>query len=77
MPKPHSMSQSDASRIQSTQAKGGGDMSSKGFAAHAQSAGDRNANTGSAGSGGTTSGSGHTGSSHGGGGQEQQQQTKK
>ncbi|TGZ77915.1 hypothetical protein EX30DRAFT_343655 [Ascodesmis nigricans] len=38
----HSMSKSDASRIQSTQAKSGGDA---GFASRAQSAGDRNANT--------------------------------
>jgi hypothetical protein len=44
MPKGQSMSQSDASRIQSSQAKGGGDMSSSGFASRAQSAGDRNAN---------------------------------
>ncbi|KAI0165380.1 hypothetical protein GGR52DRAFT_575472 [Hypoxylon sp. FL1284] len=38
----HSMSKADASHIQSTQATGGGDMSSAGFAARAQSAGDRN-----------------------------------
>tara|TARA_R110002003_G_scaffold86_1_gene7094 strand:+ start:12623 stop:12868 length:246 start_codon:yes stop_codon:yes gene_type:complete len=57
-----SMTQSDASRVQSSQvsfgfmfassivdialkARGGGDMSSSGFASRAQSAGDRNANT--------------------------------
>ncbi|PVH91551.1 hypothetical protein DM02DRAFT_704437 [Periconia macrospinosa] len=44
--KSNPMSQSDASRIQSGQARGGGDMSSGGFAARAQSAGDKNANTG-------------------------------
>ncbi|KIW51742.1 hypothetical protein PV05_10428 [Exophiala xenobiotica] len=47
------MTKSDASRIQSSQyrahrrasqAKSGSDMSSSGFAARAQSAGDRNAN---------------------------------
>ncbi|PYH71856.1 uncharacterized protein BO88DRAFT_403153 [Aspergillus vadensis CBS 113365] len=38
------MSKSDASRIQSTQAQGGKDMSSGGFAARAQGAADRNAN---------------------------------
>ncbi|USP79665.1 hypothetical protein yc1106_06939 [Curvularia clavata] len=42
--KSNSMTQSDASRIQSSQALGGKDMSSGGFAARAQSAGDRNAN---------------------------------
>ncbi|KAI4605865.1 hypothetical protein J4E80_010398 [Alternaria sp. BMP 0032] len=55
------MSQSDASRIQSsqdanilfTQAKSSGDMSSGGFAARAQGAGDRNANAGGQQSGGT------------------------
>uniref|UniRef100_A0A093UMD5 Uncharacterized protein n=1 Tax=Talaromyces marneffei PM1 TaxID=1077442 RepID=A0A093UMD5_TALMA len=36
----HEMTKSDASRIQSSQARSGGDMSSKGFAARAQSAGD-------------------------------------
>ncbi|PYI10958.1 hypothetical protein BO78DRAFT_393488 [Aspergillus sclerotiicarbonarius CBS 121057] len=40
----HQMSKSDASRIQSTQAQAGKDMSSGGFAARAQSAADRNAN---------------------------------
>ncbi|KAJ9624439.1 hypothetical protein H2203_005174 [Taxawa tesnikishii (nom. ined.)] len=39
------MTQTDAARIQSAQARGGGDMSSKGFAARAQAAGDRNAST--------------------------------
>ncbi|KAG7531948.1 hypothetical protein FFLO_04016 [Filobasidium floriforme] len=42
------MTQSDASRIQSAQDKGGKDMSSEGFAARAQSAGDTNANQGGA-----------------------------
>ncbi|KAM5430748.1 hypothetical protein McanMca71_005176 [Microsporum canis] len=45
------MTKEDASRIQSSQATGGKDMSSGGFAARAQSAGDRNANTSQAGSG--------------------------
>lgn len=40
------MTQGDASRVQSTQATGGKDMSSGGFAARAQSAGDKNANAG-------------------------------
>ncbi|GAB0133620.1 hypothetical protein EsDP_00002024 [Epichloe bromicola] len=39
----HQMSKADASRIQSGQARNGGDMSSSGFAARAQAAGDRNA----------------------------------
>ncbi|KAF7946150.1 hypothetical protein EAE96_009153 [Botrytis aclada] len=43
---PAQMTKEDASRIQSTQAQGGKDMSSLGFAARAQSAGDRNANVG-------------------------------
>ncbi|KAK5459557.1 hypothetical protein LTS15_003686 [Exophiala xenobiotica] len=38
------MTKSDAARIQSSQAKSGGDMSSSGFPARAQGAGDRNAN---------------------------------
>ncbi|KAI0535502.1 hypothetical protein GGR58DRAFT_504244 [Xylaria digitata] len=42
----NAMTPSAASRIQSTQAKSGGDMSSDGFAARAQSAGARNENTG-------------------------------
>ncbi|TDZ37848.1 hypothetical protein C8035_v001258 [Colletotrichum spinosum] len=42
----HKMTQSDASRIQSTQDKGGKDMSKDGFAARAQAAGDKNANAG-------------------------------
>ncbi|KAH8168255.1 hypothetical protein LIA77_11984 [Sarocladium implicatum] len=66
---PNQMSQKDASRIQNmklniTKAQGGKNMSSGGFAARAQSAGDRNANSGYAGSG----GSGSQGSS---GGQQQ------
>ncbi|KAK7976822.1 translation initiation factor SUI1 [Apiospora arundinis] len=40
------MTPSDASRIQGGQARSGGDMSSGGFAARAQSAGDTNQNTG-------------------------------
>ncbi|KAI4641450.1 uncharacterized protein J4E79_011657 [Alternaria viburni] len=40
------MTKEDAGRIQSTQAKSGGDMSSGGFAARAQGAGDKNANAG-------------------------------
>ncbi|CBX97397.1 hypothetical protein LEMA_P105280.1 [Plenodomus lingam JN3] len=40
------MTSSDASRIQSTQATGGKDTSSGSFASRAQSAGDKNANTG-------------------------------
>ncbi|KAH6643530.1 hypothetical protein C7974DRAFT_376 [Boeremia exigua] len=42
--KSSTMAASDASRIQSSQALGGKDMSSGGFAARAQSAGDKNAN---------------------------------
>ncbi|KAK5192975.1 hypothetical protein LTR99_010658 [Exophiala xenobiotica] len=38
------MTKSDAARIQSSQAKSGGDMSSSGFPARAQGAADRNAN---------------------------------
>ncbi|KAG6044874.1 hypothetical protein E4U17_000364 [Claviceps sp. LM77 group G4] len=38
------MTQEDASRIQSSQAKNGGDMSSDGFAARAQGAAATNAN---------------------------------
>ncbi|QKX61915.1 uncharacterized protein TRUGW13939_09071 [Talaromyces rugulosus] len=41
------MTKSDSSRIQSSQAKTGDDMSSKGFAARALSAGDRWANSNS------------------------------
>ncbi|KAJ2975958.1 hypothetical protein NUW58_g8210 [Xylaria curta] len=40
------MTPSDASRIQSAQARSGGNMSSGGFAARAQAAGARNENTG-------------------------------
>ncbi|KAJ9668029.1 hypothetical protein H2201_001835 [Coniosporium apollinis] len=53
-----SMTQSDASRIQSSQATRGGDMSSSGFAARAQSAGGRNANTGAGGGKGAGAGEG-------------------
>ncbi|RAL00756.1 uncharacterized protein BO80DRAFT_445074 [Aspergillus ibericus CBS 121593] len=62
----HQMSKSDASRIQSTQAQAGKDMSSGGFAARAQSAADRNANNaasnvGSSSSQGSSSGSQQSG----------------
>ncbi|KAK4234531.1 hypothetical protein C8A03DRAFT_37704 [Achaetomium macrosporum] len=53
----HGMTQPDASRIQSSQAKSGGDMSSGGFAARAQSAGDRHAAQSGAGSSGFSGGS--------------------
>ncbi|KAJ4394845.1 hypothetical protein N0V93_004065 [Gnomoniopsis smithogilvyi] len=55
------MSQADASRIQSSNAKSGGDMSSGGFAARAQSAAAHNANAGGqqAGSGGQQGNSGN------------------
>ncbi|GAM88642.1 hypothetical protein ANO11243_066760 [Dothideomycetidae sp. 11243] len=66
---PNQMSQSDASRVQSTQAKSGGDMSSSGFAARAQGAGDRNANqSGGAGGGGHTSANSGGGAKSSGGG---------
>lgn len=61
MPK-NPTSQSDASRIQSTQAKGGHDTGKGSFASRAQSAGDRNANQ--SGGGANTGGQG---------GQQQQQ----
>ncbi|PWY96046.1 hypothetical protein BO94DRAFT_530752 [Aspergillus sclerotioniger CBS 115572] len=60
----HQMSQSDASRIQSSQAQGGKDMSSGGFAARAQSAADRHENTATSNVGssyGTSSGSQQSG----------------
>ncbi|KAI1846207.1 hypothetical protein JX265_010584 [Neoarthrinium moseri] len=41
----HEMSKADSERIQSSQAKSGGDMSQKGFGARAQSASDRNASS--------------------------------
>ncbi|KAF2019150.1 hypothetical protein BU24DRAFT_418759 [Aaosphaeria arxii CBS 175.79] len=44
MPKSNPMTGDDASRIQSQQAKSGGDMSSGGFSARAQSAAARNDN---------------------------------
>ncbi|KAK5096707.1 hypothetical protein LTR70_002923 [Exophiala xenobiotica] len=50
MPPKTEMSKGDSQRIQSSQATGSKDMSSSGFAARAQSAGDRN----SAGSGGNS-----------------------
>ncbi|KAL8828947.1 MAG: hypothetical protein Q9191_002295 [Dirinaria sp. TL-2023a] len=55
------MTKEDASRIQSTQAKSGGDTSKGGFAARAQSAGDRNTNTSSTGQTGDNPGSGGQG----------------
>ncbi|RVX71161.1 hypothetical protein B0A52_03527 [Exophiala mesophila] len=60
------MSKDDASRIQSSQARNGGDMSSSESAARAQAAGDRNSNSNvSNASGGTRSAGGgqHGGSS--------------
>jgi hypothetical protein len=44
------MSKSDSSRIQSTQATGGHDTGKGSFPSRAQSAGDRNTNTGTTGS---------------------------
>ncbi|KAL7619463.1 hypothetical protein AAE478_010002 [Parahypoxylon ruwenzoriense] len=55
----NSMSKSDSSRIQSSQAKAGRDMSSGGFAARAQSAADRHG----AASGGQATGNGSGGQS--------------
>ncbi|KHN98481.1 Seed maturation protein [Metarhizium album ARSEF 1941] len=52
------MTKSDAARVQSSQAKNGGDMSSAGFAARAQAAGDRNESHGNASGHGKNSGSG-------------------
>ncbi|KAG9738497.1 hypothetical protein KCU73_g9723, partial [Aureobasidium melanogenum] len=52
----HAMSGSDASRIQSAQAKSGGDMSSSGFAARAQSGAANNANAASMNTGSGTAG---------------------
>ncbi|RYO90154.1 hypothetical protein DL764_008483 [Monosporascus ibericus] len=60
MPGDKKMTQSDASRIQSSQAKSGGDMSGDGFSSRAQSAGDRNANQ-QAGGGGPPSGGNQAG----------------
>ncbi|CAD6568592.1 MAG: hypothetical protein ASARMPREDX12_001587 [Alectoria sarmentosa] len=59
-------SKSDAQRIQSTQATGGKDMSQGGFAARAQSAGDRNANAAAGGSGSGTGGGQGQGQGQGG-----------
>ncbi|RYP47687.1 hypothetical protein DL769_011294 [Monosporascus sp. CRB-8-3] len=61
MPGDKKMTQSDAARIQGAQAKTGGDMSSGGFAARAQAAGDRNAYQ-QAGGGGAPSGGNQAGS---------------
>ncbi|KAL9065159.1 MAG: hypothetical protein Q9161_008403 [Pseudevernia consocians] len=58
-------SKSDAQRIQSTQATGGKDMSKDGFAARAQSAGDKNANASAGSSAGGGSGNGGQGQGQG------------
>ncbi|KAK1459585.1 hypothetical protein CMEL01_02584 [Colletotrichum melonis] len=58
---PNQMTKDDASRIQSSQNKGGKDMSSGGFAARAQGAGDRNANAGVGGQGQGGAGAGQGG----------------
>ncbi|KAK0115594.1 hypothetical protein ONS95_000133 [Cadophora gregata] len=55
---PGQMSKGDSSRIQFSQAKSGGDMSSSGFAARAQSAADRSGNFGGGASGNSNSGGG-------------------
>ncbi|ORY69648.1 uncharacterized protein BCR38DRAFT_480825 [Pseudomassariella vexata] len=62
------MTPSDAARIQSSQAKNGGDMSSGGFTARAQSAAAHNANSGHSQLGGQHSGTnqGSQGAGHGG-----------
>ncbi|KAI1166074.1 hypothetical protein F5B18DRAFT_649162 [Nemania serpens] len=52
------MTGSDASRIQSTQAKSGGDMSSGGFPARAQAAAAKNDNASTNTGGGNNSGQG-------------------
>ncbi|KDQ08058.1 hypothetical protein BOTBODRAFT_38276 [Botryobasidium botryosum FD-172 SS1] len=54
------MTSSDASRIQSSQAKAGRDMSSNGFAARAQSSGAKNANNNGNKGGGKSSGGAST-----------------
>ncbi|OJJ97560.1 hypothetical protein ASPACDRAFT_123473 [Aspergillus aculeatus ATCC 16872] len=64
------MSKSDSSRIQSTQAKGGDDMSSGGFAARAQAAGDRSTST-NTGTAYSSSGSAQQGITGSGGGSQQ------
>ncbi|KAL5614916.1 hypothetical protein BROUX41_004994 [Berkeleyomyces rouxiae] len=64
-----SMTQSDASRIQSSQARAGNDMSSGSFASRAQSAGDRNAYTASVGGYGTGTGAGNSQTGNTGGSQ--------
>ncbi|KAJ0302211.1 hypothetical protein COL5a_010048 [Colletotrichum fioriniae] len=63
---PNQMTKDGASRIQASQDKGGRDMSSGGFAARAQGAGDRNANAGVGGQG-----QGGAGAGAGQGGQQQ------
>ncbi|CAO3609764.1 unnamed protein product [Mucor fragilis] len=69
MPK-NPTTQSDASRIQSTQAKSGQDTGKSSFASRAQSAGDRNTNQSGGGGGG---GGGGANTSGGQAGQQQQQ----
>ncbi|KAK1730531.1 uncharacterized protein BDZ83DRAFT_747313 [Colletotrichum acutatum] len=58
---PIQMTEDDVSRIQASQDKGGKDMSSGGFAARAQGAGDRNANAGVGGQGQGGAGAGQGG----------------
>lgn len=67
MPK-NPTTQSDASRIQSTQAKSGQDTGKSSFASRAQSAGDRNTNQSGGGGGGANTSGGQAG--------QQQQQGK-
>ncbi|KAH6673116.1 hypothetical protein B0J14DRAFT_63560 [Halenospora varia] len=62
--KSRGMSKSDSQRIQSSQARGGGDMSSSGFAARAQGAADRAVNAANAGN----NAGGNTGGGYGKGG---------
>ncbi|KAI5859796.1 hypothetical protein GGS23DRAFT_599983 [Durotheca rogersii] len=72
----HDMSKSDSQRIQSSQAKSGGDMSSRGFASRAQGSADRHAASsgqqggriGGSGGGGGGGQSKSSGGSSGGGG---------
>ncbi|TVY88293.1 hypothetical protein LAWI1_G003979 [Lachnellula willkommii] len=45
MPNNQGMTKDASQRIQSSQAKNGGDMSGRGFASRAQSAGDKHANS--------------------------------
>ncbi|CAG8960635.1 hypothetical protein HYFRA_00013513 [Hymenoscyphus fraxineus] len=61
------MTKEDSSRIQSTQAKGGNDMTSTGFAARAQGAADRNTNAAATGGNNAQSGGKNSGAGTGGG----------